>query len=96
MGKAVKMSSVQVTFGPSVGADVSIKVGNSNTPAKSTLSTFTTVASATNIGGPHTFHASGSATGRYVLIWFTKLPPLPGSGNKFEAQVYEIVVRGSG
>jgi hypothetical protein len=31
-----------------------------------------------------------------VLIWFTKLPPLAGSGNKFEAQIYNIVVRGSG
>jgi hypothetical protein len=96
MGKAVKLSSVQVMFGPSVGADVAIEVGNSNVRAKSTLSSFTTVAKATDIGGTHTFQASGSATGRYVLIWFTKLPPLAGSSNKFEAQIYNIVVRGSG
>jgi len=96
MGKSVKLSSVQVTFGQAVGADVAVEVGNNNTRAKSTLSTFTTVAKATDIGGTYTFRTKSSATGRYVLIWFTKLPPLAGSGNKFEAQIYNIVVRGSG
>ena len=96
MGKAVKLSSVQVTFGSTPGADVAIEVGNSNARATSTLSSFTTVAKATGIGGTYTFHASSSATGRYVLLWITKLPPLAGSGNKFEAEIFDIVVRGSG
>jgi hypothetical protein len=96
MGKPVKLSSVQVMFGQSVGANVAIEVGNSNVRAKSTLSSFTTVASATDIGGTYTFRTTSSSQGRYVLIWFTKLPPLAGSGNKFEAQIYNIVVRGSG
>jgi hypothetical protein len=96
MGKAVKLSSVQVTFGSTPGADVAIEVGNSNARATSTLSSFTTVAKATGIGGTYTFHASSSATGRYVLLWITKLPPLAGSGNKFEAEIFNIVVRGSG
>jgi hypothetical protein len=96
MGKAVKLSSVQVAFGPAVGANVAIEVGNSNVRAKSTLATFTTVAQATNLGGTYTFHSTSSATGRYVLIWFTKLPPLAGSSSKFEAQIYNIVVRGTG
>ena len=47
-------------------------------------------------GGTQTFQASSAAKGRYVLIWFTKLPPQPGSGNQFEAFVYNVVVRGSG
>jgi hypothetical protein len=46
--------------------------------------------------GPVTFQASGAAKGRYVLIWFTKLPPLQGSNNQFEALVYNVLVRGSG
>ena len=33
---------------------------------------------------------------RYVLIWFTKLPPLAGGGSKFEAFVSGAVLRGSG
>jgi hypothetical protein len=85
-----------VAFGPAAGANVAIEVGNSNVRAKSTLATFTTVAQATNIGGTYTFHSTSSATGRYVLIWFTKLPPLAGSSTKFEAQIYNIVVRGTG
>ena len=96
MGSRVKLSSVEVLFGPTAGANVQIEVGDNNTLAKSTLSSFTTVASANNVpGGDYTFHASGSATGRYVLIWFTRLPPRAHAGNEFEAQIFNIVVRGS-
>ena len=80
MGKPVKLSNVEVVFGPTAGADVQIEVGNNNTFSRGALSNFTTVARAGNIpGGGYTFHASGTATGRYVLIWFTKLPPEPQS-----------------
>jgi hypothetical protein len=30
-----------------------------------------------------------------VLIWMTRLPPLAGSSNRYEAQIYNVVVRGS-
>ena len=92
MGKQVWLSSVTVTFGPMPGADVSIEVGNDNTVAVSTLSTFTTVAQADGIGGTYTFKTARSAKGRYVLIWFTKLPAL-GSG-RFGAEIFNVVVRG--
>ena len=96
MGRKVKLSSVQVTFGSIPGADVQIKVGNNNTRAPSTMSSFTTVASATNVGGLHTFTVHSSATGRYVLIWFTKLPPQSaGSTSQFQAKIYNVIVRGS-
>ncbi|GIH91639.1 hypothetical protein ACFFMN_29695 [Planobispora siamensis] len=35
-------------------------------------------------GGPQTFTFSSPQRGRYVLLWFTELP---GSGNRFRAQV---------
>ncbi|MGE5289942.1 MAG: hypothetical protein ACM3ML_22700 [Micromonosporaceae bacterium] len=96
MGSRVKLSSVEVMLGPTAGADVRIEVGDSNTLAKSTLSSFTTVASANDVpGGDYTFRAAGSATGRYVLIWFTRLPPKAHAGDEFEAQIFNIVVRGS-
>jgi serine/threonine protein kinase len=96
MGRKVRLSSVQVTFGSIPGADVQIKLGNSNTRAPSTLSTFTTVASGTNLGGIHTFTVHSSATGKYVLIWFTKLPPQSaGSTDRFEAKIYNVIVRGT-
>ncbi len=94
MGRPVRLRSVTVTFGPAPGADVSIEVGNHNTRAASTLSTFTTVARAHDIGGMYTFTCTRPVRGRYVLIWFTKLPPA-GSG-RFQAQIFNIVVRGSG
>jgi len=96
MGSKVKLASVQVTFGSIPGADVQIKVGNSNVRAPSVMSSFTTVASATDVGGVHTFTVHSSATGRYVLIWFTKLPPQSaGSTNQFQAKIYNVIVRGT-
>jgi putative peptide zinc metalloprotease protein len=94
MGNQVRISTVTVTFGSRRGADVSIEVGNDDTRAAATLSTFTTVARADDVGGRHTFRATRSAKGRYVLIWFTKLPPL-GSG-RFAAEIFNVVVRGWG
>ncbi len=98
MGKPVKLSEVEVLFGPTAGADVQIMVGDNNALSPGALANFTTVAKGNDIpGNDYTFHASGSATGRYVLIWFTKLPPEPESPkNNFEAEIFNIVVRGSG
>ena len=97
MGKKVKLSSVQITFGPTAGADVAIEVGNNNAIQASTLNSFTTVATQDGVGsGTQTFRSTSSATGRYVLIWFTKLPPLAGSATQFEAFIYNIALRGTG
>jgi putative peptide zinc metalloprotease protein len=92
MGRMVRVSSVEVTFGSAPGADVAIKVGNQDTLAVSTLATFSTVATADGIGGTHTFRAARSGPGRYLLIWFTKLPPA-GPG-RFQAQIFNITIRG--
>ncbi len=97
MGKPVRLSSVQITFGPEPGANVNIEVGNSNSVSPQGLASFTKVAKERNVGsGTQTFQTSSSASGRYVLIWFTKLPPLQGSGGQFEAFVYNVVLHGSG
>jgi hypothetical protein len=98
MGKPVKLATVGVTFGPTAGADVQIMVGNSNSLSPGALSSFTTVARAYDIpGNNYVFHATSAATGRYVLIWFTRLPPQPhGTKHNFEAEIFNIVVRGSG
>lgn len=93
MGRRVRLRSVMVAFGAAPGADVAIEIGNDDTLAAATLSTFTTVATADDAGGTHTFTTHSQATGRYVLIWFTKLPPDVHGG--YAAQIYNIVVRGS-
>ena len=95
MSKPVRLSSVQLTFGPAAGANVDIEVGNNNSVSPAGLASFTKVAKEKNVGGgTQTFQTSSSASGQYVLIWFTKLPP--GGGNQFQAFIYNIVLHGSG
>ena len=95
MGKQVSLSSVQITFGPTAGANVAIEVGNSNAISPAGLASFTKVAKRKHVdGGTQTFQTSSTPKGRYVLIWFTKLPP--NNAGQFQAFVYNVVVRGSG
>jgi hypothetical protein len=93
MGTQVKLSQVQVQFGTTCCAAVQIGIGNSDDPT--TDSGFTTVASSSRATATMKFNVSSSDKGRYVMIWFTKLPPEPGNAGNFEAQVYNVVVRGS-
>jgi hypothetical protein len=95
MGKQVRLSQVVVQFGASCCTDVEIQIGNNNTPVPSALNSFTKVASSTTAHGSTTFDVSSTTTGRYVLIWMTRLPPLAGTGNQYEAQIYNVVVHGS-
>ncbi len=94
MGKQVRLSQVVVQFGASCCTDVEIEIGNNNTPIPSTLGTFTEVASSTSAHGSTAFNVSSNTTGRYVLIWITRLPPLTGSAGEYEAQIYNVVVHG--
>jgi len=95
MGGPVRLSQVVVQFGTSCCAHVEIEIGNDNSPTAATLNTFTAVQSSDNAVGTTTFDVTSGATGRYVLIWITYLPPLAGSPNRFEALIYNIVVHGS-
>jgi serine/threonine protein kinase len=96
MGRRVRVSSVTVTLGPVPGADLRVEVGNSDTRAPATLRGFTTVARHRNAGGTVTFTARAAAEGRFVLLWFTRLPPqAPGSTGLFQAEIFNVVVRGS-
>jgi hypothetical protein len=97
MGKQVKISQIQVLFGPSKGANVQIKMSNSPVPpSPASAAALPTVAKATNVSGAYTFTVKGSATGQDVVIWFTKLPPLPGVASHYQVNVYNVVVRGTG
>jgi hypothetical protein len=93
MGTKVKLSQVQVLFGTTGPSSVNIGIGNSDDPTSD--SGFTTVANSSAAQGNTKFSVSKSAEGRYVMIWFTKLPPEQGNTGNFEAQVYNVVVRGS-
>jgi len=96
MGKAVTFRSVVVTFGSIPSTDVKLLVGNSATRSAANLDSMTTVGSASDVSGQMTFRISSTATDRFLVIWFTKLPPKPGGGHWFMAAVYNVVVHGVG
>lgn len=95
MGRPVRFSTVTVTFSAEPGAQVKVLVGNSNDRSKQNLDSMTTVASADNPTGTYTFRITSQTAGRYLVIWFTRLPPRPGSTGKYEAQVFNVSIRGT-
>lgn len=111
MGHSVTVSSVTVTFGAIPGANVQIRTGtpaspvpppSNNTDAAQAqadvafANALTVVSQQTNVSGTVTFTVSSKASGRYVLIWFTKLPPMAGQSNKYQADIYNVIVKGTG
>jgi serine/threonine protein kinase len=94
MGRPVRLSQLTVQFGTSCCAHVMIEVGNSNTASAAALSTFTPVQSSSAAHGSTTFTVTKQATGRYVLIWITDLPPLDGSPGRYETMIYNITAHG--
>jgi serine/threonine protein kinase len=95
MGKTVKLSEVEVLFGKQCCTTAEIYLGNSNEMTKTSLSNFTKVAPAAKVHGNNAFTTNSSATGRYVLIWITGLPPMQGSSGRYQAAIYNVVVRGT-
>ncbi len=95
MGRPVKVSSIRVRFGNVRGADVEIKVGQSSARTAQNVASMTTVASADDVAGLYTFTISKPVAGRYLVIWFTRLPPMAGEHGKYMAQVFSVLVKGT-
>jgi hypothetical protein len=95
MGRTVRLNQVDVLFGSKCCTTAEIYLGNSNAKSKNALDNFKLVAPSATASGHHVFTTSGDATGRYVLIWITSLPPKAGSANQFQALIYNVVVRGA-
>jgi hypothetical protein len=95
LGKPVRVSSITVTFGAVPGANVQIKVGSSDARSASNLASMTTVASANDVSGSYTFNVQHPVLGQYLVIWFTKLPPMAQSGNKYMAQIFGVAIHGT-
>jgi len=95
MGRAVKLSQVDVLFGSQCCTTAEIYIGNSNAMVPTALNNFTKVAPSAPASGNHVFTTNSSATGRYVLIWITSLPPMQGASGKYQALIYNIVVHGT-
>lgn len=87
MGQQVRVNNVALELGDAVGTDVEVRVGDT-----AVLGEMSTAASASGVGGTVHLPLSGSAHGRYVLIWFTKLPP--NSDGQYQVTVYNATVNG--
>ena len=87
MGRTVIVSSVRLSLVSHSGADLALRAGS-----KPVLSSLPQVASAPNAGSTVHFQLGAPAHVRYVLIWFTKLPP--DTAGTYQASVYKVIVQG--
>jgi hypothetical protein len=87
MGRKVTITGVRVLLGPAAGARFQIRVG-----PRPRLAGLRPVARSTGHGGMVYLKVGSRPVGRYVLVWFTKLPPNP-AGN-FQVAVRGVRVRG--
>lgn len=88
MGKPVTITSAELTLAAEPGATVQLRVGNSPT-----LSDLTPVAQATDVGGTLRLQPTSPAAARYVLIWFTRLPP--DSAGTYQETVSDVRIAGT-
>jgi O-antigen/teichoic acid export membrane protein len=86
MGRNVTFSSVRVSLGSEGGAALQIRTGRLG----GTLEDLVPAASAADVSGQVTFRVT--TTGRYVLIWFTELPP--DDSGTYQAVIYGVRVTG--
>jgi hypothetical protein len=110
MGKQVKLSQVQLLFGPGA-TTAGIYLGNSgpsSATSSSALSGFKLVSPLATGSGSHAFNVSSADandTGQYVLIWLTSLPKMvnppdaavsQAKGQQiYQGLVYDVVIRGT-
>jgi len=87
MGHPVTVSSVRVWLVAPAGASLQLRAGAKPVPRWLPM-----VASASNTGGAVQFNLGTPAHVRYLLIWFTKLPP--DNAGHYQASVYKIGVKG--
>ena len=87
MGRPVTVTSAQISLGPARGASLQVRVG-----AAPALAAMPPVAHAVNASGVVRLQLTRPAHGRYVLIWFTKLPQ--DATGTFRANVYHVTLNG--
>jgi len=86
MGRTVTVTGARIALGYGPGAALDLRIGR--TP---TLARMRTVAHSTNASHEVLMHLQATR-GRYVLVWFTRLPP--DQAGTFQASVYDIKVLG--
>jgi hypothetical protein len=87
MGRTVTVSSVDVSLGGEPGASLQLRAGS-----EPTLAWLPTVAGVSDAGGTVQLRPTAPVHVRYVLIWFTNLPPNPDG--TYQASIYQVVIQG--
>ena len=87
MGRTVTVTSVRLSLGGAHGADLQVRTGSGASPAE-----LHPVATSSGAGGTVQLTLASPVRTRYVLIWFTKLPP--DSAGTYQVSVYRITVHG--
>jgi hypothetical protein len=88
LGSQVSVDSAQLTLGATPGGSLELLAGN--TQVRSAMQV---VATAQNPGGTLTMRVSTPVKGRYLLIWFTSLPP--DSTGTYQASVSDVKLTGT-
>ena len=83
MGRTVTITAARITLGSSPGARFQLRVG-----AAPSLAGLPPVAHVSSTGGAVRLQFTTPVRGRYVLIWFTRLPP--DSAGTFQASVNNV------
>ncbi|WP_248964649.1 protein kinase family protein [Sphaerisporangium perillae] len=88
LSKETTISDVVVSLGDMPGSSIELKIGDAPD-----LGSLKTAAKQENVSGTVTLTPEKAASGRYVLIWFTRLPAFEG---KFRGTIYDVVVHSPG
>ena len=87
MGHTVTISSVRLSLGGHPGASLQLRAGG-----RPVLADLHAVATSADADGTVELSLTSPAHARYLLIWFTKLPP--DNAGTYQASIYAISVRG--
>jgi hypothetical protein len=87
MGRPVTVTGIRVTLGPAAGTHFQIRVGD-----QPNLGALRPVGRWAGPGGVVRPELSRPTRGRYVLVWFTKLPQ--DRAGTYQALIYGIGVKG--
>jgi cytoskeletal protein RodZ len=87
MGRTVTITSVRLSLAGRPGADLQVRAGG-----RPVLSDLRPVARSSGAGGTIRLSLTAPVQARYLLIWFTLLPP--DTSGTYQASVYDITVQG--
>lgn len=91
MGKPVTVRQADLLLGQQPGTSLQIMVGDS--PDSGSMQS---VAKASGIAQPEVkLPVDNPQQGRYVLVWFTELPPKANGGGEFQAELFDAKFRGT-